>query len=95
MGCDSATRQNSASQPLSRITQLTWFFGWFSTPRVSQRSLPGREVLKRTCAVLPVGLNGSRMALTCRPFSSSFAVMPLVMRWQAVSASSRYINCAG
>jgi hypothetical protein len=27
LGCASTTRQSSASQSLSRITQLTWFFG--------------------------------------------------------------------
>src|SRR5262249_52047600 len=49
---DSATRQNSASQSLSRMTQLTWFLA--SGPLVSHRS--AREVVKRTCAVEPVGL---------------------------------------
>ena len=43
-GCDSATRQNSASQSLSSTTQLTWFFG--GGPVVSQRS--ARDVLNRT-----------------------------------------------
>src|SRR6218665_46209 len=54
LGWLSATRQNSASQSLSRMTQFTWFFGWLSRPGVSQRC--SRAVLKRTCAVLPVGV---------------------------------------
>ena len=83
--CPSATRQNSASQSLSRTTQFTWHL----RASVSHRLV--LVVVKFTCAVEPVGLKGSSNALTGYPFAW-LLVMPAVMISHALSANSWYMS---
>src|SRR5438128_1858829 len=87
-GWVSTTRQNSASQSLSRITQLTWHF----RESVSHRLI--FDVVKLTCMVEPVGLNGSSNAST--GFSpTNLRLIPATMRSHAMSANTLYFSCAG
>ena len=91
-GCDSATRQNSASQSLSSTTQLTWQ----RAGSVCQRCV--LEVLKRTWLVEPTGLYESSTALIGRSLAKAAvmaAVMAAVILLHAMSASSWYMSCAG
>ncbi len=66
---------------------------WHRRASVSQRSI--FEVLNRTCAVEPVGLNGSGMVLMGRILADSEAVIAAVIWLQVMSDKSWYFGKAG